>query len=68
MLAEIFSFVLHLRLRRQLTAYQQGQPLTNEINLAELSTLERRHLQEAFVMIKQIQEEIRSAGHLDLLA
>ena len=68
MLAEIFSFVLHLRLRRQLTAYQQGQPLTNEINLAELSTLERRHLQEAFVMIKQIQEEIRSAGHLDLHA
>jgi CBS domain-containing protein len=68
MLAEIFSFVLHLRLRRQLTAYQQGQPLTNEINLAELSTLERRHLQEAFVIIKQIQEEIRSAGHLDLLA
>ena len=68
MLAEIFSFVLHLRLRRQLTAYQQGQPLTNEIKLAELSTLERRHLQEAFVMIKRIQEEIRSAGHLDLLA
>jgi CBS domain-containing protein len=68
MLAEIFSFVLHLRLRRQLTAYQQGQPLTHEINLAELSTLERRHLQEAFVMIKRIQEEIRSAGHLDLLA
>ena len=68
MLADIFSFLLHLRLRRQLTARQRGEPLDHEISLAELSTLERRHLQEAFVMIKVIQDDIRKAWRLDLLA
>ena len=32
------------------------------------SKIMEAYLQEAFVMIKRIQEEIRSAGHLDLLA
>jgi CBS domain-containing protein len=67
-LADIFSFLLHLRLRRQLIAHQQEEPLNHEINLAELSTLERRHLREGFVMIKLIQDDIRKAWRLDLLA
>jgi CBS domain-containing protein len=67
-LADIFSFLLHLRLRRQLTARQRGEPLDHEISLAELSTLERRHLREAFVMIKVIQDDIHKAWRLDLLA
>jgi CBS domain-containing protein len=57
-LGDIFSFLLHLRLRRQLTAYRQKEPLDHEISLTELSTLERRHLQEAFVMIKRTQEAL----------
>ena len=67
-LGDIYSLLLHLRLRRQLTAYRHKQPLDHEISLAELSTLERRHLQEAFVMIKLIQDDIRKAWRLDLLA
>jgi CBS domain-containing protein len=57
-LADTFSFLLHLRLRRQLTAYRQKQPLDHAILLAELSSLERRHLQDAFVMIKRIQDAL----------
>jgi CBS domain-containing protein len=57
-LGDIFSFLLQLRLRRQLTAYRHKQPLDHAISLAELSTLERRHLQEAFVMIKLIQDAL----------
>jgi CBS domain-containing protein len=67
-LADIYSFLLHLRLRRQLTARRHGEPLDHQINLAELSTLERRHLREAFVMIKVIQDDIHKAWRLDLLA
>jgi signal-transduction protein with cAMP-binding, CBS, and nucleotidyltransferase domain len=37
-------------------------------HLADLSTLERRHLKEAFVTIKHIQEGVRAAWQLDRLA
>lgn len=57
-LGDIFSFLLHLRLRRQLTAYRHKQALDHAISLAELSILERRHLHEAFVMIKLIQDAL----------
>jgi CBS domain-containing protein len=57
-LSEIFSFLLHLRLRRQLTAYRHKQSLDHAIVLAELSTLERRHLRDAFVIIKRIQDAL----------
>ena len=57
-LGDIFYFLLHLRLRRQLTAYRHKQPLDHAISLAELSILERRHLHEAFVMIKLIQDAL----------
>ena len=62
-LGDIFSFLLHLRLRRQLTAYRHKEPLDHAISLAELSTLERRHLQEAFVMIKRIQDALMLDSH-----
>lgn len=67
-LGDIFSFLLHLRLRRQLTAHSRKEPLDHEISLAELSTLEWRHLREAFVLVKAIQDDIHKAWRLDLLA
>ena len=57
-LGDIFSFLLHLRLRQQLTAYRHKEPLDHAISVAELSTLERRHLQEAFVIIKRRQDAL----------
>ncbi|HUC99035.1 MAG TPA: putative nucleotidyltransferase substrate binding domain-containing protein, partial [Candidatus Polarisedimenticolaceae bacterium] len=62
-LSDIFSFLLHLRLRRQLTAYRHKESLDHAISLAELSTLERRHLQEAFVMIKLTQDALMLDSH-----
>lgn len=59
-LAEIFPFLLGLRLRSQLAARESNQPLTNCVRLAELSMLERRHLKEAFIVIKQNQEFLGS--------
>jgi CBS domain-containing protein len=66
-LAEIFPFLLRLRLRAQLAARKNHQIPTNNVNLVEISTLERRHLKEAFIVIKQVQEELRAQWDLDRL-
>jgi CBS domain-containing protein len=59
-LAEIFQFLLHLRLRQQLAALGANRPLDHNVDLNTLSTLERRHLKEGFVMIRHIQDGIRA--------
>ena len=59
-LAEIFQFLLHLRLRQQLAALRASRPLDHNVHLNTLSTLERRHLKDGFVMIRRIQDGIRA--------
>ena len=67
-LGEIFPFFLRLRLRAQLAARDNKQPLDHQIDLAELSEFERRHMRDAFVIIKRIQEDLRAAWRLDRLS
>jgi CBS domain-containing protein len=55
LLTEAFRFILHLRLREQLRAYRRGETPTNRVRLDALSSLERRHLKEAFLAIRTIQ-------------
>lgn len=56
LLAEAFRFTLYLRLREQLRAYQAaGQTPTNRVKLEQLSAVERRHLKEAFLAIREAQ-------------
>ena len=64
-LAETFQFLLHLRLRQQLSALQTKQPIDHKVRLDALSALERRHLKEAFITIRQIQDDVRASLHLD---
>jgi CBS domain-containing protein len=59
-LAEIFQFLLYLRLRRQLVALEANQPLDHCIHLNTLSTLERRRLKDGLLMLKRIQAGIRA--------
>jgi CBS domain-containing protein len=65
--ADIFPVLLRLRLRAQLAARKKGQRLENSVNLTELSTLEKRHLRESLIIIKDTQEELRAAWQLDRL-
>jgi CBS domain-containing protein len=60
-LAEIFQFLLHLRLRQQLDSLQNNRPVDNNVHVNALSTSERRHLKEGFVMIQRIQGGIRAS-------
>jgi signal-transduction protein with cAMP-binding, CBS, and nucleotidyltransferase domain len=56
-----------LRLRAQLTARKNRQPIDNRVGLADLSLLERRNLKQNLVEIKQIQENLRAVWRLDRL-
>jgi CBS domain-containing protein len=64
-LAETFQFLLQLRLRHQLAALQAKQAPDQKVRLASLSVLERRHLKEAFVTIRHVQDDVRATLHLD---
>lgn len=55
-LAEVYHFVLRLRLKEQLRAYRAGAPLTNQVRLEALSPLEKRQLKKAFQDIRDIQK------------
>jgi CBS domain-containing protein len=66
-LAEILPFLLRLRVNAQLAARHVDQPLDNRITLAQLSTFERRQLREAFVLIKNTQDELRAVWRLHQL-
>lgn len=66
-LAEAFAFLLRLRLREQLQAFRKGQPVGNRVRLETLSPLERRHLREAFLAIREAQEATRLSFRTDQL-
>ncbi len=55
-LAEAFRFLLRIRLRAQIKATRAGQPPGNCVQLEDLSPLERTHLKETFVAIREHQQ------------
>ncbi len=57
-LSEAFRFLLRLRLGHQLEAVREGRPADNSVPLDDLSHLTRRHLKEAFLAIREIQEAV----------
>jgi CBS domain-containing protein len=64
-LAEMFQFLHQLRLRRQLEALQANLALNHKVELDSLSALEQRHLKEAFVMIRDMQDDVRARLHIE---
>ena len=54
-LAEGFRFLLGLRLREQLRARREGEAVTNSVRLDHLSPVERQHLKDVFVAIREMQ-------------
>ena len=67
-LGEIFPFLFNLRLQQQLNSVATKRTIDHTVPLAELSKLAGRHLKEAFVVIKRIQNAVRAAWQLDRLA
>ncbi|MGH9009028.1 MAG: DUF294 nucleotidyltransferase-like domain-containing protein [Acidimicrobiia bacterium] len=55
-LSEAFRFVLDLRLDAQLEELAAGEPLDNDVELDRLAPLERHHLKDALVAIRDALE------------
>lgn len=65
--AEAFALFLRLRLRAQLQARRHGHAPSNRIALDDLSTLERRHLKEAFLVVRDAQDALAQRYQTDRL-
>jgi CBS domain-containing protein len=66
-LIETYRFLLQLRLQEQLKAIRAGQQPDNKIKLESLSPVEKRHLKEAFVAIREMQEAASNRFHTGML-
>jgi CBS domain-containing protein len=66
-LAETFRLLLRLRLREQLDTMKAGGVPDNKVYLSHLSPLEQRHLKEAFLAIREMQEATASNFRTNML-
>lgn len=57
-LAEIYRFLLNIRLKAQLAEIKAGKAPDNMITLQSLSAWENRRLREAFIRIREMQDSI----------
>ena len=66
-LKDAFEFIAYVRLRHQARAMRAGLPPDNFVDPAELSDLDKRHLREAFEIVRDAQkvlEKIYGSGLL----
>jgi CBS domain-containing protein len=63
-LVEAFEFLLELRLRAQFSALSQKQDPGNHVTLDRLSQVERRHIKEAFLAVRDAQKEVIHRYHV----
>lgn len=63
-LSQAFPFLLGLRLREQLRAVASGATPVNSIALDTLSAVERRHLKEVFLAIRDAQQDAGQRYHV----
>ncbi len=66
-LTETYRFLLQLRLQQQLATLKAGGQPDNKIELSALSQRDKRHLKEAFMAIREMQEAASQRFHTGLL-
>ena len=64
-LAESLAFLMRLRLDAGLEMLRKGHPLSNEIDTASLSTLDKDLLQDALQVVKRFKRMINQRYGLD---
>jgi CBS domain-containing protein len=65
-LSEAYRFLLRVRLRTQIRAISEGRPPSNLVSLADLSSMERSRLRDAFRAIEDWQERASYHFRTDL--
>ncbi len=66
-LIETYRFLMQIRLREQLAAIRAGDKPGNRIRLTALSALENKHLKDAFLAIREMQEAASQRFRTELL-
>lgn len=66
-LIETYRYLLQLRLGAQLDALHEGREPDSRIRLNQLSSLERRHLKDAFGVIREMQQALQRRYRTDSL-
>ncbi|MCG3210554.1 MAG: hypothetical protein FOGNACKC_04185 [Anaerolineae bacterium] len=66
-LIETYRFLMQIRLREQLAAIRAGDRPGNRIRLTALSALENKHLKDAFLAIREMQEAASQRFRTELL-
>jgi CBS domain-containing protein len=66
-LGELFPFLFQLRLESQLRQLASHSPIDNQVKLDALSPVTYRHVKDALVAIKRIQDAVRGVWQLDRL-
>lgn len=65
-LADAFEFIGYVRLRDQVRRLTAAEPVDNYIRPATLSPFERRHLKEAFAIIRSLQKAVAHRYRTDI--
>lgn len=66
-LTEWYRFLMQIRLREQLLTIKAGEKPNNRIRLSSLSALENKHLKDAFLAIREMQEAASQRFRTDFL-
>ncbi|MEL4505040.1 DUF294 nucleotidyltransferase-like domain-containing protein [Luteococcus sp. H138] len=66
-LADAFEFITHVRLAHQSAQTADGRSPDNLVRAGELSTFDRRHLKDAFTLIRQAQEGLQYSYQTHLM-
>lgn len=57
-LRDAYEFISYVRLEHQVRAIQAGEEPNNNVSPAELTSLERRHLRDAFGVLRTVQQQL----------
>ena len=59
-LTDAFEFISYVRLRHQAAQVREGRPVDNHVNPDQLSSFDKRHLREAFAIVRSAQSAMAS--------
>ena len=59
-LSDAFEFISYVRLRHQANQVRAGQGVDNRVNPNDLSAFDKRHLREAFAIVRSAQSAMAS--------
>jgi CBS domain-containing protein len=59
-LTDALEFISYVRLRHQAAQVREGRPVDNHVNPDQLSSFDKRHLREAFAIVRSAQSAMAS--------